>query len=69
MKAKRVFVTIDFDNVPGKFDYPQNVPIPRVGENVVFQTYDCSRCRGGEVYEVRHVTTYDVTDITIKVRS
>jgi hypothetical protein len=62
MKAGKVFITIDFDNVPGKFDYPQNVPLPRVGDMVLLDS------NAGKVYEVRHVVTGKVADITIKVR-
>lgn len=66
MKARKVFVTIDIDNVPGKFDYPQNVPMPRIGETIIF---DANRGRGhGKVYDIRHVITGNVADITIKIR-
>lgn len=67
MKAKKIFITIDFDWVPGKFDYPQNIPIPRIGETVIFS--DTSQgCKAGKVYDVRHVITDNVADITIKVK-
>jgi hypothetical protein len=66
MKASKVFITIDFDNVPGKYDYPQNIPLPRIGETVMF---DWGKGRGhGKVYDIRHAITEGLADITIKVR-
>jgi len=62
MKTNKVFVTIDFDNVPGKMDYPQNIPLPRIGETIIFEH------AAGTVYDVRHIITGKTADITIKVK-
>ena len=56
---KRVFHTIEFANVPGVFDYPKHLPIPREGEIVVFDG------KSGMVDEVRYITESNVTDIRI----
>lgn len=66
MKAKRIFVTIEFDSVPGIFDYPKDAPLPRIGDNVIFENYQVNRA--GNVYEVRHIVTDGLVDIKIKVR-
>lgn len=66
MKAKKIFVTIDFDNIPGKKDYPQNIPVPRIGETVIVDTKH--GCKHGLVYDIRHVITGNLADITIKCK-
>lgn len=68
MKAKKIFVTVEFDNVPGAFDYPQNVPLPEIGHTIVTQTPETCRCLHGKVYDVRHVLTDTLMDIKIKAR-
>lgn len=66
MKAKKIFITIDQDNIPGKVDYPQNLPLPRIGETIIFESNYVRKM--GKVYDVRHVITNNVADITIKVK-
>lgn len=68
MKAKKIFITIDFDWVPGIFDYPQNIALPRVGKQVIFQTMYSRGCHAGTVYDVRHNISDSVVTITIKVK-
>jgi hypothetical protein len=66
MKASKVFITIEQDNVAKKLDYPKNMPLPRVGETVFYET-----SRGkvvGTVYDVRHTVTGSIADINIKVK-
>lgn len=65
MTAKRIFVTIEFDYVPGVFDYPKNAPLPRIGETLI---YDNGRVNNtGKCYEIRHIISGKVADIKIKV--
>lgn len=66
MKAKLKFITIEFDNVPGIYDYPMNIPLPRVGDTVVFEVPHHGG-KSGKVYDVRHIVTGNVADIKLKV--
>jgi len=68
MKAKKIFVVIDFDWVSGLFDYPKNIPIPRIGENIIFQNDLSGGCRYGQVYDIIHNINDTVANITIKVK-
>lgn len=61
-KAKKVFITIDFDWVSGIIDYPQNIPLPRIGETVTLEHAH------GKVYDIRHNISGSVASITIKVK-
>lgn len=63
MKAKKIFVTVDFNWIPGTIDYPQNIPLPRIGETIIM-----SGTHKGVVYDVRHVITGNVADIKICVK-
>lgn len=56
---KTVFITIAFVSVSGLFDYPKHLPIPRVGEIVIFND------KLGMVSQVKHITSGDVTEIKI----
>ena len=56
---KTVFITIDFADVPGLFDYPKHLPIPRIGERVLLNAH------AGTVENVTHNTAGDVTEIKI----
>ena len=68
MKAKKIYITITFDWVPGMFDYPQNTPIPRIGELITFDTDHSHGCHHGRVYDIRHNISDTVATITIKVK-
>ena len=37
-KRKTVFITIEFADVPGLFDYPKHLPLPKIGERVIFNS-------------------------------
>lgn len=67
MRSKQIFVTIEFDYVPGIFDYPQNVPMPQIGEHVIFETKDTKQCYSGRVYDLRHNVSDTVFTAHIKV--
>lgn len=67
MKAKKIFITIDFDWVSGKFDYPQNLPLPSIGHRILFDSGGSRGCHCGKVYDITHNITGTVADITIKV--
>lgn len=54
------FRTIDF-GIGCLFDYPQDVPLPRIGEKVFFNDL------GGTVEEVKHRLTDAVHEIRILV--
>lgn len=59
LKRKTVFITIEFADVPGVFDYPKHLPLPRIDEIVHFNS------KFGKVLEVKHMTEGVVTDIRI----
>ncbi len=61
MKAKTVFVTVS--NLHGIIDYPQNVPIPRIGETVITERSKLS----GKVYDIRHILSGNLLEIKILV--
>lgn len=56
----KVFITIEFANVPGVFDYPKYLPIPSKDDIVHFNG------KFGKVEVVKHMTEGTVTDIRIK---
>lgn len=58
--SKKVFITIEFADIPGIFDYPKNLPIPQKDEVVHFNG------KFGKVEVVKHMTEGTVTDIRIK---
>lgn len=67
MKARLKNVTIEFDNVPGIYDYPKGLPLPRIGDMVFYDSSDV--VKAGTVYAVWHqVTFYNGATIKIKVR-
>jgi len=68
MKTKKNFVVIDFDWVPGIFDYPQNIPLPKVGEKIQFETDQCKACQFGIVTEIKHMINYSISEIRIIVK-
>ena len=55
-----VFVTIEFQNIPGLFDYPKHLPLPKIGERVIFNS------KSGRVSEISHITENSVSEIKIK---
>lgn len=58
----KIFITIEFDNKPGLFDYPKYLPIPKIGEEVHFNN------KFGNVLEIKHMTNGNVTEIKIRCR-
>ena len=58
-KRTKVFITIHFDYVPGLFDYPKHLPIPRIGETILLDD------RIGIVSNVKHMTSGSITEIKI----
>lgn len=55
-----VFITIDFAGIAETFDYPKHLPIPGIGDEVIFNG------KFGKVELVRHMTEGTVTHISIK---
>lgn len=60
---RKLFITIEFDNKPGLFDYPKTLPLPKIGEEVHFDY------KYGNVLEVKHMTNGNVTEIKIRCAS
>ncbi len=58
-KRKTIFITIEFADVPGLFDYPKHLPLPRIGERVIYSG------KSGRVSEVSHITEGTVSEIKI----
>jgi hypothetical protein len=56
---KKVFITILFSDVPGIFDYPKHLPIPKKDDVIHFNG------KYGKVEFIRHMTNGNVTDIRI----
>ena len=56
---KKVFITIEFADIPGVFDYPKHLPIPQKDEVIHFNGMF------GNVDVVKHMTEGTVTDIRI----
>lgn len=59
-KKRKVFIVIEFDNIHGLFDYPKDLPIPHLKEEVHFNG------RFGRVKEVKHMTNDSVSEIKIR---
>ncbi len=59
LRKRKVFVTIEFAHIQGAFDYPKNLPIPGLNEEVHFNN------KFGKVLKVVHSTHNSVTDIRI----
>lgn len=58
-KKKLTFLTIEFASVPGLFDYPRYLSIPRIGEIVIMDNHS------GKVTEIRHIISGSVSEIRI----
>ena len=58
-KRKIVFITIEFADVPGLFDYPKHLSLPRIGEAIHFKS------KFGRVSEIKHIIEGSVTEIKI----
>lgn len=63
MKTKTIFIIVS--NVHVAVDYPQNVPLPRIGETVVTNDPLLS----GIVQDIRHNIMGDTHEIQIVVQS
>lgn len=61
MKAKTIFIVVS--NLSRSIDYPQNAPLPRVGETVITEDPKLS----GNVTEIRHVLSGSVLTVNILV--
>ena len=59
-KTKKVFITIEFPDIPGVFDYPKYLPIPQKDDEIHFNG------KLGKVEVIKHMTVDNVTDIRIK---
>lgn len=59
MANRQVFVTIKFEGSPVLFDYPKELPIPRLKETVIFNAFS------GIVSDVKHMTSGNVSEIQI----
>lgn len=62
-QRRLIFIVIRFDTHSGSFDYPKDLPIPRIGESVGFNDMF------GIVEKVHHSTYDTVSQITIEVKS
>ncbi|WKZ60785.1 MAG: hypothetical protein QY309_04725 [Cyclobacteriaceae bacterium] len=58
-KKPTTFITLEIDSVPGLFDYPKHLPIPRIDEVIIFESHH------GKVREVRHMTSGTVHEVKI----
>lgn len=58
-KRKKVFITIGFTGIPGLFDYPKYLPLPRIGEEIHFNG------KFGRVSVIKHMIEGTVTEIMI----
>lgn len=64
MKAKTIFRVAQFKNTreypySAALDYPQNLPLPRIGETVLYNDYN------GIVIDVRHGLQKDLANTSI----
>lgn len=63
MKAKTIFITVEFiidrTGATKLIDYPENLPIPRKDEFIIFNDFS------GRVREIRHITEGFVSEIKI----
>ena len=55
----KLFITIEFADIPGAFDYPKHLPLPKKEDIVHFNG------KFGKVEVVKHMTEGSVTDIRI----
>ena len=58
-KKNIVFVIIEFNGVNGAFDYPDYMPIPMIGERVIFNG------KSGRVTDISHNTEGTFSEIKI----
>lgn len=66
MKAKTIYVSIYFETEEGgliTLDYPQNVPLPRIGEFVIYS--DEENVYSGTVGTIHHTITQGLANIQI----
>lgn len=63
MKVKTIFITVQFiidgTGTTKLIDYPQNIPLPRKDEFIIFNGFS------GRVREIRHITEGLVSEIKI----
>jgi hypothetical protein len=57
---KKVFITIEFADIAGVFDYPKYLPIPRKDDVIHFNG------KFGKVEVVKHMTEGSVTEVRIE---
>jgi len=54
-----VFITIEFDYIPGIMDYPKHLPLPTIGSEVIFDG------NWGKVNKIKHITHGSITTVRI----
>ena len=59
MKLKTIFRTLKIEGYETLFDFPQNIPLPRIGEEIIFNG------KQGFVNNIKHIITDDVAEIKI----
>jgi len=61
MKITTVFITLQFKGLIDSelFDYPKNLPIPQMGETIIYQDYS------GIVMDIRHIISGNIAEIKI----
>jgi hypothetical protein len=62
MKSKLSFRTIAFEESDKLLDYPQNIPLPRKGETIIYESY------AGIVSDIRHNISGTMSEIKIIVQ-
>jgi hypothetical protein len=67
MKADLIYITITFEGTDKTLDYPKNLPLPRIGENIVYDSTLNRISLSGKVVDVIHVITDSVREIRIVV--
>lgn len=65
MKKRTVFITL-YKEAHNLCDYPKGLPVPKIGETVIFENGQISIT--GTVYDVRHVSSGEVSEIKICVK-
>jgi len=63
MKNRKIFIIIQDDSDGEAFDYPDDIPIPRTGDAVIFNDL----C--GTVSAVRHMTAGSISEIRILINT
>lgn len=62
-KTKKTFITISFANVPGLFDFPKHLPLPRKDDVIHFDG------KFGIVNEVKFMIQQNLSEIKITCKA